>query len=286
MPASRIQKTRGPGTAGSGYRRSIFAVPRAWFMALVVLGAVYLGLASRSSGEKIAPPVYGYEIIRTYPHDPEAYTQGLVFHDGDLYESTGLYGRSSLRRVDLETGRVLLRTPLPSHYFGEGLTHWGNQWIQLTWQSRLALVYGEGTLRLIKKIPYPLEGWGLTQDGRSLIASDGSATLYFLDPESLKITRKVVVRDQGRPVPYLNELEYVQGAVYANVYLTDRIARLAPDTGEVTGWIDLTGLLPDRDRGPATDVLNGIAFDARQQRLFVTGKNWPKLFEIRPVKRL
>ncbi|MBI5583622.1 MAG: glutaminyl-peptide cyclotransferase [Deltaproteobacteria bacterium] len=231
------------------------------------------------------PPVFGYQVVHTYPHDPEAYTQGLVFHDGFLFESTGLYGRSSLRQVDLETGRVFRITSLEPRYFGEGLALWEDHWIQLTWQSRVALIYDFPTFRLTNKIPYPREGWGLTHDGRSLIASDGSAQLYFLDPRRLTETKRVAVTEQGRPLAGLNELEYVRGKVLANVYLTDRIACIAPETGEVLGWIDLMGLLPPADRTPRTDVLNGIAYDARRDRLFVTGKNWPKLYEIRLTER-
>lgn len=235
-------------------------------------------------GGKTAPPVFGYQVVRAYPHDPEAFTQGLVFHEGYLYESTGLYGRSSLRRVDLETGRVLQITALEPRYFGEGLALWEDRWIQLTWQSRTALVHDFRTFRLTEKIPYPREGWGLTQDGRSLIASDGSPQLYFLDPRRLNETRRVTVTDQGRPVAGLNELEYVQGRVLANVYLSERIAVVSPLTGEVVGWIDLTGLLPAALRTPRTDVLNGIAYDPSGDRLFVTGKHWPQLYEIRLTK--
>jgi glutaminyl-peptide cyclotransferase len=259
------------------------------FLLAFLVGSLLLGLTGAAPplpalGGKTTTPVFGYQVVRAYSHDPEAYTQGLVFHKGYLYESTGLYGRSSLRRVDLETGRVLQITALEQRYFGEGLAFWEDRWIQLTWQSRTALVFDSRTFRLAEKIPYPREGWGLTQDGRSLIASDGSANLYFLDPRQLNETRRVTVTDQGRPVAGLNELEYVRGQVLANVYLSDRIAAISPRTGKVLGWIDLTALLPAELRTPRTDVLNGIAYDPCGDRLFVTGKNWPQLYEIRLMK--
>jgi glutamine cyclotransferase len=237
------------------------------------------------AGSRIRPAVYGVQVIQTFPHDPEAFTQGLIFHEGYLYESTGLHGKSSLRKIHLETGQAVKTIPLPERYFGEGLTRWKDTLVQLTWQSRVGFIYDLPTLRLMKTRPYPFEGWGLTEDGHSLIASDGTAQLYFLDPVLLKERKRIVVRDQGLPVARLNELEFINGEVFANIFLTDRIARIAPDTGEVTGWIDLTGLLPSPDRRPNTDVLNGIAYDRQRDRLFVTGKNWPKLFHIRLVKR-
>ena len=243
------------------------------------------GLKAPSAGSQIRPPIYGVQVIQTFPHDPEAFTQGLIFHEGYLYESTGLYGKSSLRKIHLETGQVVKTIPLPERYFGEGLTRWKDTLVQLTWQSRVGFIYDLPTLRLMKTRPYPFEGWGLTEDGHSLIASDGTAQLYFLDPVLLKERKRIVVRDQGLPVARLNELEFINGEVFANIFLTDRIARIAPDTGEVTGWIDLTGLLPAPDRRPNTDVLNGIAYDHHQDRLLVTGKNWPKLFHIRLVRR-
>jgi glutamine cyclotransferase len=273
--------------AGTG--RALLSRPGGLLLAFLALALVLPATSGTGpaalSGEKILPPVSGYRIIHTYPHDPEAYTQGLVFHDGFLYESTGLYGRSSLRQVELETGRVLRSTPVEPRFFGEGLALWGERWIQLTWQSRIALVYDLRTFRLLNKIPYPREGWGLTHDGRSLIASDGSANLYFLEPRRLAEMRRVAVTVQGRPLAGLNELEYVRGKVLANVYGSDRIVCIAPETGEVLSWIDLTGILPTADRSPRTDVLNGIAYDARQDRLFVTGKNWSKLYEIQLAER-
>ena len=235
-----------------------------------------------------ALPAYaadGYRVVKAYPHDPHAFTQGLVFLDGHLYESTGLNGRSSLRMVDLATGRVEQRVDLPQQYFGEGLAPWGSTLIQLTWQNHIAFVYDRFSFRELRTIPYPWEGWGLTEDGKSLILSDGSATLRFLNPENFHELREITVKDQGKPVDKLNELEYIHGEIYANIWYSDKIARISPATGKVLGWIDLAGLLsPDEHTDPDA-VLNGIAYDAAHDRLFVTGKLWPKLFEIKVVTK-
>jgi glutamine cyclotransferase len=225
-------------------------------------------------------PVYGFRIVNAYPHDRAAFTQGLVFANDRLYEGTGLYGRSSLREVDLETGRVLRKRQLPDALFGEGITFSRGRLVQLTWRAHLGLVVDEQTFALVRTFHYPTEGWGITFDGQLLIMSDGSATLHFLQPEDFRIVRQIHVNDSQRPVNDLNELEYVRGEIYANVWKTNRIARIDPNSGRVVGWIDLTGLLSDEQRLPSTDVLNGIAYDARHNRLFVTGKLWPKLFEI------
>jgi glutamine cyclotransferase len=228
-----------------------------------------------------------YRIVHTYPHDPKAFTQGLVFVDGYLYESTGLNGQSSLRMVDLATGRVLQEQPVDSKYFAEGLTNWGSTLVQLTWETHLGLVYDRFSFRQLQTFFYPGEGWGLTQDGKSLILSDGTATLRFLDPKTFQPIRRITVKDHGKAIPQLNELEYVHGEIYANVWHSDRIARIAPLSGKVLGWIDLTGLLAAKEHSTAEAVLNGIAYDAAHDRLFVTGKLWPKLFEIKivPAKR-
>jgi glutamine cyclotransferase len=226
-----------------------------------------------------AAPVYGYTIVRTYPHDPAAFTQGLVVHRGALYEGTGLHGRSTLRVVDLETGTVLRRYDLPPHYFGEGIALYGDRLVQLTWQSRLGLVYEQDDFALVREFQYPTEGWGITYDGARLIMSDGTATLHMLNPETFEPVGRVEVADRGRAVTGLNELEFVGGEVYANVWQTDRIARIEPHTGRVVAWIDLSGLLSPAERAGA-DALNGIAYDAASDRLFVTGKLWPRLFEI------
>ena len=224
-----------------------------------------------------------YRIVHTYPHDPKAYTQGLVFVDGQLYESTGLNGRSSLRLDDLQTGRTLQTQPVSSQYFAEGLTNWRSTLVQLTWMDHKVFVYDRFSFRLLRTLEYDGEGWGLTEDGKSLILSDGSSTLRFLDPETFHETRRITVKDRGSPVTNLNELEYVHGQIYANVWHTDRIARISPSTGKVLGWIDLTGLLPANEVSDPEGVLNGIAYDAVHDRLFVTGKLWPKLFDIKIV---
>jgi glutamine cyclotransferase len=224
--------------------------------------------------------VYSYRIINTYPHDPDAFTQGLVFQDGVLYEGTGLYGQSSLRRVELETGDTLQIRELSDQFFGEGITVYGERIIQLTWQSHIGFVYDKDSFELLPGFNYSTEGWGITHDGTRLIMSDGTSTLHFLDPQTFEETDQVEVFDNDGPVTRLNELEYIQGEIYANVWQTDRIAMIAPETGRVVGWIELEGLLSEEDRSQPVDVLNGIAYDAQTDRLLVTGKLWPKLFEI------
>jgi len=229
-------------------------------------------------------PMFGYQIVRVYPHDRDAFTQGLQFVDGVLYEGTGLNGRSSIRKVELETGKVLQRREVPAEHFGEGITIWKSDLIELTWQSHVALVYDRTTFEPKKRFSYPGEGWGLTHDGASLIMSDGSDALRVLDPVTFAEKRRIKVTAEGAPVPNLNELEYVKGEILANIWRTDYVARVAPDSGHVTGYIDLRGLLTSAERAK-TDVLNGIAYDAEHDRLFVTGKWWPKLFEIKLVKK-
>jgi glutamine cyclotransferase len=228
-------------------------------------------------------PRYTYNIIHTYPHDREAYTQGLIFVDGIFYESTGLRGASTLRKVAVETGEVLQIYALPDQYFGEGLTLFGDRLIQLTWQSQIGFVYDRDSFALLDTFSYPTQGWGLTHDTQHLIMSDGSATLHFLDPQTFAERRQVQVYDENGPVARLNELEYIDGQVYANVYQTDRVARIDPQSGRISAWIDLAGLLQPEDLNPPVDVLNGIAYDPGGDRLFVTGKLWPKLFEIELV---
>lgn len=225
-------------------------------------------------------PVYDYRIVNVYPHDRQAFTQGLVIEDGVFYEGTGLRGESSLRRVEPETGTVSQLLLLPDQFFGEGITIWEDRIIQLTWKSGVGFVYDKDSFELLDTFGYPTEGWGITHDGTKLIMSDGSSTLYFWDPETLEEVGQVQVHDDRGPVTMLNELEYVQGKIYANVWQTDRIAAIDPETGRVTGWIDLVGLLQPEDKVQQVDVLNGIAYDEDGDRLFVTGKWWPKLFEI------
>jgi glutamine cyclotransferase len=228
-------------------------------------------------------PIYGYEIVRVYPHDPAAFTQGLQYVDGALYEGTGLNGRSSIRKVKLETGEVLQKRDITPQHFGEGITVWKNDLIELTWRSEIAFVYDRATFQERRSFKYTGEGWGLTHDGVNLVMSDGSDRLRLLDPATFAERRRIQVTAQGIPVRNLNELEFVNGEIFANIWQTDMIARIARD-GRVAGWIDLTGLLSTSERG-GVDVLNGIAYDQSKDRLFVTGKLWPKLFEIKLIKK-
>jgi glutamine cyclotransferase len=221
-----------------------------------------------------------YHIVHAYPHDQQAFTQGLIYLDGHLYESTGKEGHSSLREEDLETGRILQLHDVPDKYFAEGLTDWKNTLVQLTWQSHIALVYDRSTFKLLRTFHYDGEGWGLTHDARSLILSDGTSNLRFFDPDTFRETRRITVKDKGKPVTQLNELEYIHGEIYANVWHADRIARISPETGRVIGWIDLKDLMPRSQLSDDEAVLNGIAYDTAHDRLFVTGKLWPKIFEI------
>jgi glutaminyl-peptide cyclotransferase len=230
-----------------------------------------------------AQSTYTYRVAHAYPHDSQAFTQGLIYVNGHLYESTGIEGHSSLREEDLETGRIIKYQALSSRYFGEGLTNWDNTLIQLTWQSHTALVYDLNTFRFLRTIHYPYEGWGLTQDGKNLILSDGSSKLYFLNPTNFHEVRRINVTDHGEPVDQLNELEYIHGEIFANIWHKNRVARISPATGKVVGWIDLTGLLPPGSVTNPEAVLNGIAYDAAHDRLLVTGKLWPKIFEIKLV---
>jgi glutamine cyclotransferase len=218
--------------------------------------------------------------VKTYPHDPQAFTQGLVWADGRLYESTGRFGESSLREVTLETGEVVRRVDLPERYFAEGLALLGDRLYQLTWQNGVGFIYDRATFAKVDSFTYQGEGWGLTTDGTSLILSDGSSALRFIDPESYAVTRTVEVKDGDRYVEQLNELEWVKGEVWANVWHQDQIARIDPATGRVKGWLDVAQLLPDARARDAEAVPNGIAYDAAGDRLFLTGKLWPVLFEV------
>lgn len=247
-----------------------------------VLGLVVVVTLNEKPAGSSTPINYTYEVIKTYPHDTDAFTEGLVFSNGFLYESTGLYGNSSLRRVDLETGQVLQTYYLSDQFFGEGIAIVNNTIVQLTWQSHTGFVYDENSFTILKEFTYPTEGWGLTYNGSQLIMSDGSADLYFLDPQTFEKTWQVEVHDNIGPVINLNELEYIHGDIYANIWLQNRIAIINPQTGQVKAWINMTGL-----QNPAiqdsNSVLNGIAYDAKGNRLFVTGKMWPQLFEIKLV---
>ena len=224
-------------------------------------------------------------MVHAYPHDAQAFTQGLVYVDGHLYESTGLNGQSTLREDNLETGQVIREVSVPARYFGEGLTNWGSTLIQLTWKAHVAFVYDRATFHLLKTFQYPWEGWGLTQDGKHLILSDGTEFLHFLNPETFAQVRQIRVTYNGEPVKQLNELEYIHGQIYANVWMTNKIARISPATGKVLSWIDLTGLLPEIEVQSRDGVLNGIAYDGAHNRLFVTGKLWPRLFQIVAVPK-
>jgi glutamine cyclotransferase len=269
--------------------------PRRWLaMTAIVAAAIAIVVLARTvdrpspapDARQTSRPVtaYGYRIVHTYPHDPDAYTQGLLFRDGYLYESTGLNEHSSLRKVTLETGAVVQQVRVADQYFAEGLTDWHDELVQLTWQSHVGFVYGLPAFDRRRTFSYAGEGWGLTQDGVRLIMSDGTPMLRFLDPASLAEIGRQPVTESGAPVELLNELEFVKGLIYANIYQTDDIVIIDPGTGRVTGRIDLGGLKPTNTDRPI-DVLNGIAYDAAGDRLFVTGKWWPTLFEIQIVPR-
>ena len=252
--------------------------------------AIFIFGCSESKSSK-APVAYTYQVVNAYPHEPNAFTQGLVFENGLLYEGTGLNVRSTLRKVQLETGNILKLHKLPAEFFGEGITIYRDKIIQLTLRSNVGFVYDKDSFELLRTFNYPIlrpgsgraEGWGITHNGKQMIMSDGTSTLYFLDPETLKQTGYIKVRDNNGPVSGLNELEYVKGQIFANVWPTERIAIIAPQTGQVIGWIHMEGLLSRKNSVQFVDVLNGIAYDAVNERLFVTGKFWPKLFEIKLV---
>lgn len=243
---------------------------------------LFLVLMRTALGELV---VYDYEIVHTYPHDPQAFTQGLLYHKGFLYESTGLWGQSSLRKVELSTGKVLQKYSLQDQYFAEGITLWEDKIIQLTWRNRQGFTYSLSSLLPLSSFPYFSEGWGITHDGQQLIASDGSHHLYFLDPVTFEVKRQLPIYHQGRPLVKLNELEYIEGEIWANIWEQPYIARISPTTGKVTGWIDCSALV--KIHGDSRrKVLNGIAYDAKDKRLFITGKLWSHVFEVRPVPRL
>jgi glutamine cyclotransferase len=245
-------------------------------LAWILCAALWASLSSA------AVPVYGYHIVHIYPHDPTAFTEGLFYLDGFLYESTGLEGHSTIRKVRLETGDVLQKRDVPAEYFGEGIVNWRHRLVSLTWKSQVGFVYDLKTFRPERRFSYNGEGWALTQDGTQIYMSDGTADLRVLNPDTLMPTRSIHVTLDGKPLHNLNELEWVRGEIYANVWQTNWIVRIDPKDGHVVGAINLSGLLAASDivRGQ-TDVLNGIAYDAAGDRLFVTGKNWPKLFEIK-----
>jgi len=259
-----------------------------FILGLSVLLAVTCGFSCSNSPGSPVPGnsdaiIYTYNVVNTYPHDRTAFTQGLVFEDDVLYEGTGQYGHSTLRRVELETGDILQIRELSDEFFGEGITIYGDEVIQITWRSNVGFAYNKTSFELLQQFSYPTEGWGITHDGTRLIMSDGTSTLRFLDPQTFEEIGQLEVIDNDTPIARLNELEYIQGEIYANVWQEDWIVRIAPETGRVVGWVDLRGLLTEEDRSDPVDVLNGIAYDAEAGRLFVTGKWWPKLFEIELV---
>jgi len=254
-------------------------------LSITALACQTTSVANLKTPGKVPVPIYGYEVVHTWAHDPGAYTQGLVFHDGKLLESTGQVGHSSLRRVELETGKVLQRVDVDAPYFAEGITLLKGKIYQLTWQHQVGFIYDAWTFEKIGEFHYQGEGWGLANDGQSLILSDGSNRIRFLDPADFEVRKTIAVLDGRSPVNELNELEYVQDEIYANIWHADRLARIDPQTGSVVGWIDLTGLLARGEVSDEEAVLNGIAYDETNGRLFVTGKLWPKLFEIRLIRK-
>lgn len=249
------------------------------------LAVLALPVAAIAATQDIVP-VYGYTVVRVYPHDPHAYTEGLFYRDGYLYESTGQVGSSSVRKVDLATGKVLQKGKTPWPDYGEGIVAWNDRLIQLTWRKHEGFIYDLATLKPLARFFYPGEGWALTTDGTWLYMSDGTPVIRKLDPTTLREVGRITVTADGKPLANINELEWVNGQIFANVWLTHRIARIDPATGRVIGWIDLTGLGPDPASlsDPDNDVLNGIAWDAIHHRLFVTGKCWPHVYQIRLVK--
>jgi glutaminyl-peptide cyclotransferase len=250
------------------------------------LGILFAVCALACGGAHAAVPRYGYEIVHTYPHDPSAFTEGLFYLNGFLYESTGLEEQSTIRKVRLDTGEVLQRLDIPAQYFGEGIVNWQGQIVSLTWKSELGFVFDLATFRQQRQFHYKGEGWALTRNSSEIIMSDGTPELRFLDPKSLRETHRIEVTLEGKPIANVNELEWVKGEIFANVWQTDFVLRIDPANGRVIGVVNLAGLLKPQDIVPGqTDVLNGIAYDAKADRLFVTGKNWPKLFEIR-LRRL
>jgi glutaminyl-peptide cyclotransferase len=256
---------------------------------LKMISGLILGITALSSSFSFAQvqqeiPRYSFEIVNEYPHDTQAFTQGLLFIEGSLYESTGQYGKSTVRQVDLTTGQVKQSTALAPTYFGEGLVNWKDRLINITWKAKTALIFDKNSFKEVGRFSYEGEGWGITQNGHHLVMSDGTPVIRFFNPETFKEERRINVTYKQQPVRNLNELEWIDGQIYANVWQTDWILRINPKNGEVVGLIDMTGVFPPSAKGRAADdVLNGIAYDAKQDRLFITGKNWPKLFEIKLV---
>jgi len=250
-----------------------------WLFTVVIcaLGIIYFSTQAVSK-------THSYAVVNTYPHDPQAFTQGLIYDQGNLYESTGLQGESSLRRVELTTGKILQIHQIPEPYFAEGLTLWNEQLIQLTWQEKTGFIYDRQSFKLLGEFSYDTEGWGLTNNDRYLIMSDGSDQLYYLNPVTFAIEKQITVRDGNVPVTRLNELEYINSEIWANIFGSNCIARIAPQTGQVKSWVNLQGLRPISVFSNPQAVLNGIAYDQKTNRLFVTGKLWPDLFELEIIQ--
>ncbi len=262
-------------------RNVLYLIFPGYILLISLLGACGAGEAGLQNDASH----YTYRIVEEFPHDPDAFTQGLVYHDGYLYEGTGRYGESTIRKVDLNSGEIIQLHQLESRYFGEGITIIGEKLLQLTWNAGTGFIYDKTDFTPLDTFRYPTEGWGLTHDNTRLIMSDGSAALYFMDSETFRILNKITVTYNGSPVDRLNELEYFGGEIYANVFQTEYIVKIDPVTGEVTGWIHLEGLSDLSGRSNSWEaVLNGIAYDAEQDRLFVTGKLWPKLYHIELVE--
>jgi glutamine cyclotransferase len=280
-----IKKELPPPRSGAKSRARIVLAGVVIVVILGAIGAMWLRSGNRAprvaaSNALINAQKADYEVVNSIPHDSRAFLQGLVWHNG-FFESTGRFGRSSLRRVEYPTGKVLQQVDLDAQYFGEGLAMVDNRLVQLTWQSHRGFVYDRDTFKLIREFSYDTEGWGLTYDGKSLILSDGTSILTFLDPENFKPTRKLSVKINGEELRDLNELEYIDGEIWANVWHTDQIARIDPSSGQVKSYLNLAGILPDGETSDPEAVLNGIAYDAQNKRIFVSGKLWPRIFEIR-----
>ena len=270
---------------GTRYEKSILFSDNVNQIVIIFLVLVFSLSGCRVSSNKHAEARYGYKIVNSYPHDKDAFTEGLIFEDGVLYESTGLYGASSLRKVELKTGAILMAHKLQEQFFGEGITLYKNKIIQLTWRSHTGFIYNKDNFMLIGQFYYPFEGWGITYDGKRLIVSNGTPKLHFLNPETFKEESTLKVYDTNGPLNRINELEYIRGKIYANIWQTEYIAEINPETGEVSGWVDLKGLVAPYKHDKPFDVLNGIAYDKDNNRLFVTGKLWPRLFEIKLVRQ-
>ncbi len=268
--------------AQSGWARW-FSLRAWWIPVLAVVTCSVMGFAIAAQLKRGQQGTIKYRAVAEFPHDAKAFTQGLVVVNGQMFEGTGKKGESTLRKVDLKTGRVELVVPLDPVYFGEGITVLNDRIYQVTWQDRIAFVYDLKTLNPVANFRYSGEGWGLTNDGKRLILSDGTSILRFIDPKTFDVVKRLRVHGPNGQVDKLNELEFVKGEILANIWYSDRIARISPETGEILGWIDVSGLYPQKQRTSKEDVLNGIAYDEANDRLFVTGKNWPKVYEIEPA---